>query len=238
MIESHASRTLSCAITARSTSVNDAFDRYLDHGGPCSELRDHREVDGEQQEDAADTQGLVREETPDSIYIGGAALDQLASLHPVVIAERQALDVIVQVVAQALGHSLGRQRGEPAAHEGETAFQHGEADESEGDERQGGWRALLAQHIVHEVPEKQVRGRLCAGTDGQGGSRAEIAPMITGGHGPEAGQAVGADRVLQIIIVGGLRRRCCHGHRIAPVRCGGGRCWPRRIIVPPQYDTN
>ena len=191
------------------TMIDRKASRYV-------EPRDHDEIDGEQQDDAADAQRLLRVETTQRVDIRGAALDQLARLHPVVIAEGQPLNVIVQVVPQAPRDAFGGLRGEPAAHEGEPALQQGQPDERQRDQREGERRALLAEHVVDKVPEQQVRGRFGAGADAQGHGRGQKTPAETGHHGPEAGQAVGGDGVLQVIFEGGQRRLSHRCHRIAP----------------------
>ena len=69
--------------------------------------RKHRdEVDHKQHDDAPGIHGLIGKEAADRIDIRRGALNQLARLRLIVIAERQALDVIEQIIAQALQRCL------------------------------------------------------------------------------------------------------------------------------------
>ena len=79
---------------------------------------------------------MIRKKAADRIDIGRGALDQLAGLRFVVIAERETLNVIVEVIAQTLYDAFRRLRRKPSAPEREVALQQRHADETQRDDEQ------------------------------------------------------------------------------------------------------
>ena len=128
---------------------------------PAFSRADRDEVDREQHDDAAGMHGLVGEEAADRVHIRRGALDQLAGLRLVVIAERQPLDVIVQVIAQALRDAFGGLRREPPAPKREEALQQRQPDETQRNRQQDRRRVdALAEHIVDQVGQQHVGQRI------------------------------------------------------------------------------
>ena len=126
-----------------------------------------RKLMREEQDDAADADRLVGVEAAQRVHIRGAALDQLAGLRLVVIAEGQPLDVVVQIVAQPARDPLGGLRGELAAEEGEEALHQRQHHEAERDREQDAELLRLPQDFVHEVAQQQGGGRLGQRADRQ-----------------------------------------------------------------------
>ena len=97
----------------------DGHQRQLGVGGEQDDQRG-----GQQDERADQLQQALAQEQADFFHIVGGADHQLTGLVLVVIRERQALDLGIQIVAQVIGHGLriplrpvGLQEGEHAVHD-------------------------------------------------------------------------------------------------------------------------
>ena len=76
------------------------------HGGQSQlpgDQPDGSEVDHEQQDDPADADGLVIEESAHRIHVGGDAFDQVTGWGAAVIGEAQPLDMVEKKIPQAAG---------------------------------------------------------------------------------------------------------------------------------------
>jgi len=124
-----------------------------------------------------------------------------------VIGERQPLDVVKQVRAQAQGDPLGGEGCQPAAEEREAALHQRQADEAQSHQEQGRHGGLFAQDVVHEMAQQQIGAGLGQRGDGQAGGGREIKPAIAGEHPPKAEQAIGRDSVFEIVGRGNDDRR-------------------------------
>ena len=163
------------------------------------QAQERDEVDGEQQHDAADADGLVGEEAAQRVHIRGAALDQLAGRRVVVIGEGQPLDVIEEVVAQPAGDPFGGLRGQLPLRKVKRPSTSANSTKPSATRDQDADLLRLPEDIVHEVAQQQVGGRLGQRPDCQGHCRAQVGQPEAGRQTPEALQPVGRDGVFQIV---------------------------------------
>ena len=159
---------------------------------------DGGEVDDEQEEDAATFDGLAGEEAAQRVHVRRRALEQFAGLCLVVIGERQALDVVQQVVAQPLGDAFGGVRRQDAADKGEAALPQRQGDVGGGDGPQRPGAVALRQIAVHKVLHQEQRHGACEGAASQGKLGGQIGQPIAGHKPPDPAQATADGDWLEV----------------------------------------
>ena len=162
--------------------------------------QDGGEVDHEKQHHTSDGSGLVGQKAADRVDVRRAALNQLAGGRLVVVGEGQALDVVVQVVAQPVDGAFRGARGPAAAEEGEPALQQRQPDEGQRYQRHGAGHVRHTQHVVDVAAQQQVSGSLGNRGKAQRNRRGDERRMEAGRQPPQAAQPVGRDRVFQVVI--------------------------------------
>ncbi len=134
-------------------------DRYDDHRKQCQpgvQLNQDRQIDQEHQHDPAGVEGLIREESADGIHIRGSALNQLPGPSLRVIGEREPLEVVEQILPQALGDAFRRTGRPPAADISQAALHQGQADEAGRHPGQVAAQIIPQQHNIDEMSHQQI----------------------------------------------------------------------------------
>ncbi len=156
--------------------------------------------------DTAGADGLFSIEAAHGVDIGGGALDQLTGGGAVMVGEGEALDVIVEVVAQANGRSFGGGGGPTAAEEGKDTLKQGQQDKAEGNPDQLVYFFGIAEHVVGVVTQEVEEAGMEYGGEANAGCGKDEEPAVAGEHAPQTEQAV-------------------VGYCLLEIECGPVRCW-------------
>ena len=168
---------------------NQRHNDNRDERQPDVERQQGGEVDNEEHDDAAEADRLFTEEAPQRVHVRCRALDQVAGWRLVMVGERQALHVIVEVVAQTADDAL-RGLGRPTtAHERERPLGHSQPQEPGSHPRQHTPHRLDAQHVIDKVGQQVVEHRLADGGQPNGQEGADEDGPVTGEHPPHADNA-------------------------------------------------
>lgn len=174
-----------------------ADDKGYEHHGYDGEADVHGQHDGEDGEDeddgATDFDDVGGEEDAGGLDVGGAALDEVASLGLVNVTVGEALDVVVKLVLEALADAVGGFGGEELLEEVEGAADDGEDDH--GGERypEIGFDELgAAEQVYNAAQEGAVGGGVGGEGEVDGGAADEGSEELEGGGGEkgEGGPAV------------------------------------------------
>ena len=155
------------------------------HGHQRDHVQGQPPVGREQQREAADQQHhrgddldhAGADEGAHHVHVAGGAGEELAGLRAVVVAEREALDVVVEPVAQVVGDALRHARGQRALHVGEQRAQRRDRDDQQRAD-QDGLHASDQDARVDDLLGDARHGQVAGGAGQQAGQADQDAPAV------------------------------------------------------------
>ncbi len=160
---------------------------------------------------------LYRIEAADGVDVRRDTLHQFARLGGVVEREGQVLDVVQQIVAQALGDGLGTARGQRAADEAEAALRHRQQDEAASDQPQDGAAGGRGHVGIDEVADDQIRAGACNDGNRQAEGGDEVGQAMALHQAPQADQRLDGCSIPQVGNSGDGKRLGLLGHDGSPL---------------------
>ena len=128
------------------------------------------------------------------------------------VSKGEALNVIVEIVAQANGRSFGSGGSPTAAEEGKESLQQGQQDKAEGDPEQLVYFVGIAEYIVGVVTEEVEEAGMENGRETDADCGEDKEPTIAGEHSPQTKQTVVDHCLLEVECRAGSWR-CVVYHR-------------------------
>ena len=178
----------------RPAHLGHVGEEHEHHGHERDHVQGQPPVGREQQREAADQQHqggddldhAGADEGAHHVHVAGGAREELPGLRAVVVAERQALDVVVEPVAQIVGDALRHARGQGALQVGEQRPQRRDRD----DEQRAHQDRLHARDQDARVDDLlgDARHRQIARGAGQQADQADQDAPAVGAHVAQAAQ--------------------------------------------------
>ena len=164
------------------------------HGHQRDHVQGQPPVGREQQGEAADQQHqggddldhAGADEGAHHVHVAGGAGKELPGLRAVVVAEREALDVVVEPVAQVVGDTLRHARGQRALHVGEQRAQRRDGDDEQRADHDG-LDPVGQDARVDDLLGDARHGQVAGGAGQQADQADQDAPAV-GAHVAQAAQ--------------------------------------------------